>query len=388
MRADFLIIGGGIAGLSAAARLARHGKAVVLEGEEALGYHASGRSVSFSHYGIGNAAVRGMTAWSRPFFEAPPAGFADAPIARTMSTLYFAGEAQLPALLALKAEMHAYTDAIETVDAARMAALCPLLRTGGEGAVQGLFDPTGLKLDAAAMLHGHAKAVRAAGGAVLTGRRVATVAPRDGWTVTTEGGETFSAPILVNAAGAWGDRIAALAGVAPLGLSPRRRTIIVIDPPEGVDASSWPFIHSAAGDFYLLPEAGQLLASPADEEEDDPCDAAPSDYDVALTAHRVEQYMDLAVRRVAHRWAGLRSFVADRTPTAGFDPQAPGFFWLIGQGGYGLQTSPAMAAIVEALVTHAAWPEGLAGRGVLPDAVRPERLRAAAVGSSHPAQPH
>src|SRR3954470_7944372 len=146
MRADFLIIGGGIAGLSAAARLARHGKAVVLEGEEALGYHASGRSVSFSHYGIGNAAVRGMTAWSRPFFEAPPAGFAGAPIARTMSTLYFAGEAQLPALLALKAEMHAYTDAIETVDAARMAALCPLLRTGGEGAVQGLFDPTGLKL--------------------------------------------------------------------------------------------------------------------------------------------------------------------------------------------------------------------------------------------------
>jgi D-arginine dehydrogenase len=388
MRADFLIIGGGIAGLSAAARLARHGKVVVLEGEEALGYHSSGRSVSFSHYGIGNAAVRGMTAWSRPFFENPPPGFADAPIARTMPTLYFASEARLPALLALKAEMDAYTDAIETVDAARMAALCPLLRTGGEGAVQGLFDPTGLKLDAAAMLHGHAKKVRAAGGEVLTGRRVAKVEPRDGWTVTTEAGETFSAPVLINAAGAWGDRIAALAGVTPLRLSPRRRTIIVLDPPVGVDASGWPFIHSAAGDFYLLPEAGQLLASPADEEEDDPCDAAPSDYDVALTASKVEEYMDFPVRRIAHRWAGLRSFVADRTPTAGFDGQAPGFFWLIGQGGYGLQTSPAMAAIVEALVTGAAWPAGLAEQGVIPQAVRPERLRPAAVGSSHPAQPH
>jgi D-arginine dehydrogenase len=387
MRADFLIIGGGIAGLSAAARLARHGKAVVLEGEDALGYHSSGRSVSFSHYGIGNAAVRGMTAWSRPFFEDPPSGFADAPIARRMPTLYFAGEAQLPALLALKAEMDAYTDAIETVDAARMAGLCPLLRTGDSGAVQGLFDPTGLKLEAAAMLQGHAKAVRAAGGEVLTGRRVARIEARDGWTVTTEGGEAFSAPVLVNAAGAWGDRIAALAGVAPLGLSPRRRTIIVLDPPEGMDASGWPFIHSAAGDFYMLPEAGQLLASPADEEEDDPCDAAPSDYDVALTAYKVEEYMDFPVRRIAHRWAGLRSFVADRTPTAGFDAEAPGFFWLIGQGGYGLQTSPAMAAIVEALVTDAVWPEGLAERGVSPDAVRPDRLRASKVGSSHPAQP-
>src|SRR4051812_27168243 len=384
---DFIVVGGGIAGLSAAARLVRHGRVVVLEAEEALGYHSSGRSVSFSHYGIGNAAVRGMTAWSRPFFETPPEGFADAPIARLMPTLYFASETQLPALLALKAEMDAYTDAIETVDAGRMAELCSRLRTGGGGAIQGLFDPTGLKLDAAAMLQGHAKAVRAAGGEVLTGRRVATVEAKEGWTVTTEAGEAFSAPILVNAAGAWADRIAGLAGVAPLGLSPRRRTIIVLDPPGGLDASAWPFIHSAAGDFYMLPEAGQLLASPADEEEDDPCDAAPSDYDVALTAFKVEEYMDFPVRRVAHRWAGLRSFVADRTPTAGFDLNAPAFFWLIGQGGYGLQTSPAMAAIVEALVTGAAWPEGLAELGVLPKAVRPERLRASAVGSSHPAQP-
>jgi D-arginine dehydrogenase len=386
MRSDFLIVGGGIAGLSAAARLAGHGKVVLLEGEDALGYHSSGRSVSFSHYGIGNAAVRGMTAWSRSFFESPPQGFSESPIARLMPTLYVAREAELPALFALRAEMARYTDAVETLDAGGLAELCPALRTGEGAAVQGILDPTGLKLEAAALLQGHSRIVRARGGEVLNGRRVAGVEARDGWTVTTEGGETYSAPILIDAAGAWGDRLAGMAGVAPLGLSPRRRTIIVVDPPEGTDVSAWPFIHSAAGDFYMLPEAGQLLVSPVDEVEDDPCDAAPSDYDVALAAWRVEEYTTLPVRRVAHRWAGLRSFVADRTPTAGFDPDAPGFFWLIGQGGYGLQTSPAMAAIVEALATRGAWPEGLAELGVLPEHVGPERLRSGAVGSSHPAQ--
>lgn len=387
MHADFLIVGGGIAGLSAAARLARHGKTIVLEGEEALGYHSSGRSVSFSHYGIGNNVVRGMTAWSRSFFEAPPAGFSDAPIARLMRTLYFAREAELPALAALRQEMAHYTDAVETVDEARLAGLCPALRTGEGAAVQGVVDPTGLKLEAAALLQGHARATRAAGGEVLNGRRVAAVAHGEGWTVTTEAGETFSAPVLINAAGAWGDRLAAMAGVAPLGLSPRRRTIIVVDPPEGTDASAWPFLHSMAGDFYMLPEAGQLLVSPVDEVEDDPCDAAPSDYDVALAAWRVEQYTTLPVRRISHRWAGLRSFVADRTPTAGFDADAPGFFWLIGQGGYGLQTSPAMAAIVEALATGGAWPEGLAKLGVTSERVGPARLRAGALNSSHGPQP-
>jgi D-arginine dehydrogenase len=182
--------------------------------------------------------------------------------------------------------------------------------------------------------------------------------------------------VLIDAAGAWGDGFAKLAGVRPIGLQPKRRTIIAIDPPAGADAAAWPFVHSAAGDFYMLPEAGRLLASPVDEVDDDPRDAQPEDYDVALAAHRVELYTNLRVARIAHRWAGLRSFVADRTPTAGFDPDVPGFFWLVGQGGYGLQTAPAMAAIVEALATGGAWPEGLEALGVTPERVRPERLRA------------
>jgi D-arginine dehydrogenase len=374
--ADFLIIGGGIAGLSAAARLVAHGKVIVLEAEAALGYHSSGRSVSFSHYGIGNAAVRGLTAWSRPFFEDTPAGFSPVPLARIVPSLYFATEEALPALAALEADMAPFTDRIGRVDAAAMAALCPALRTGERAAVAGLLDPTGLKLDADALLQSFARAVRAGGGEVLSGRRVAAIAHRSGrWSATAETGECWSAPILVNAAGAWADRVADLAGLPPIGLEPKRRTIIVVDPPAGGDIAGWPFTHSVAGDFYMLPEAGQLLVSPVDEVADHPCDAAPDEYDVALAADRLEHYTTIPVARIAHRWAGLRSFVADGIPTAGFEPGAPGFFWLVGQGGYGLQTAPAMAAGVEALLTGGSWPDGLAELGVRSDHVRPERLR-------------
>lgn len=381
--ADFLIVGGGIAGLSAGARLVRHGKVVLLEAEAAVGYHSSGRSVSFSHYGIGNSAVRGLTTWSRGFFEDPPGDFCATPLARTVPTLYFATEDSLPALEALEAEIVRFTDATRRIDPAGMSELCPALRTGEGAAVTAILDPTGLKLDSDALLQAFGRAIRAAGGEILNGRRIASIERRaEGWAVRGESGEAWAAPVLIDAAGAWADRVAGLAGVRPIGLRPRRRTIIVVDPPAGTDFSTWPFTHSAAGDFYMLPEAGQLLVSPADEVEDDPCDAAPEEYDVALAADRLEHYTTVPVTRIAHRWAGLRSFVADRVPTAGFDPGAPGFFWLVGQGGYGIQTAPAMAAIAEALVLGGPWPEGLEALGVTADIIRPERLRSSQGGAT------
>lgn len=372
--ADFLIIGGGIAGLSAASRLVQHGKVVVLEGEDALGYHSSGRSVTFSHLGIGNSAVRGLTAYSRPFFEAPPEGFCSTPLYQAQASIYVATEAMMEKLNALHAEMSRFSDRITWLDEDEIRKLCPVIRTGAGAAIKGVADTSGLRLDADALLQSYARAVRAGGGDIRTGQRIAGISHAQDWTVRTEAGEEWSAPILINAAGAWADHVAGLAGVEPLGLEPKRRTIIVFDPPADIDVRDWPFVHTAASDFYMLPEAGRLLASPVDEIPSDPCDAAPEEYDVAVAAAKAEEYTTLSIRRIAHSWAGLRSFVPDRVPTAGFAADAPGFFWLAGQGGYGLQTAPAMAEIVETLVTGGEWPSGLSGLGVDRAQIEPGRL--------------
>ena len=368
-RADFLIIGGGVAGLSAGAALASHGKVVVLEAEQALGHHSSGRSATFSHYGIGNAVVRALTMQSRAYFLDAEGGT----LARRHPALFVANEEMRPALASLAEDMARYTDTLEEADEARMRELFPPLRFGGEAVVAGIAHPDGLRLDSDAILQNYARSIRAGGGQVLNAQRVIAVRPE--WTVETDGGQGWSAPILINAAGAWADQVAALAGVPSLGLKPLRRTIIVVDPPSGAVARGWAFVKTAVDDFYILPEGARLAASPVDEIESDPCDAQPEDYDIALAAWKVERYTTLSVARIAHRWAGLRTFAADRTPVAGFDTAAPGFFWLAGQGGFGLQTAPAMAEAAAALVTGATWPKALAESGVAVDHLAPARLR-------------
>ena len=373
--ADFIVIGGGVAGLSAAARLAAHGGAVLLEAEEGLGYHSSGRSATFSHFGIGNETVRALTRWSQPFFAEPPEGFSPVPLARTTPALFVARDEMLDELDALEARMTPLSAGVARVTKAEMLALCPLLRTGSDAIVAAVVDRLGQRLDADALLQGYARQVRGRGGEVLTGRRVAAIrSAGTGWEVEAADGGGWTAPVLVNAAGAWADAIASMAGVPPLGLAPKRRTIIVFDPPAGTDVRDWPFVKSVVDEFYMLPDAGRLLASPVDEVDDDPCDAQPEEYDVALAAYRVEQYTTMSVARVAHRWAGLRSFTRDRVPVAGFAAQAPGFFWLAGQGGFGLQTAPAMAAAAESLIAGSAWPEGLSKLGVESRHLAPERL--------------
>ena len=366
---DFLIIGGGVAGLSTGARLARHGRVALLEAEGALGYHSSGRSATFSHYGIGNRVVRALTAHSRSFFLEAEGGA----LARRSPALFVATEEMRTALDSLATDMAAFTDSLRHAEEAEMLKLFPPLRTGGEALVAGLLYPDGLRLDSDAMLQHFARTIREAGGAIVTDARVSAI--REGWRVEAEDGRAWTAPVLINAAGAWADRVARLAGVAPLGLRPLRRTIIVVDPPEGADVRDWPFVKTAVDDFYILPESGRLAASPVDEVEAEPSDAQPEDYDIALAAWKVERYTTLSVARIAHRWAGLRTFTADRTPAVGFDQDAPGFFWLAGQGGFGLQTAPAVAEAAVALITGAAWPKALAELGVGVDHLDPARLR-------------
>ena len=362
--ADFLVIGGGVAGLSAGAALAAHGRVILLEAEEAVGFHSSGRSATFAHYGIGDTIVRGLTAWSHGFFLQPPDGFAELPLARRAGALFIARPDALETLAALKTAMMRFSDTVREVSEAELLALCPILRVGADAVVAGVFDEDGLKLDSHALLQAYVRRLRWSGSEIRTGARVEAVRRAGGgWEVETPAG-AFAAPVLVNAAGAWADRIAGLAGVTPLGLAPKRRTIIVVEPPAGLDIRGWPFVKTAADEFYMLPEGGRLMASPVDEESDEPGDAQPDEYGVALAAHRLEQYTTLSVTRIAHRWAGLRTFAVDRVPVAGFAADAPGFFWLAGQGGYGLQTAPAMAAAADSLIAGTDWPAGLTALGI------------------------
>ena len=350
---DILVIGGGIAGLSAAAALSEHARVTVLEAEEQIGFHSSGRSATMLHYFLGDRLIRALTLASRRFFEAPPAEFGEAALGQRMAVLIPARGGERAALDALDAEIAPFAE-VDRLDAKGVHALCPLLK---DDAVHGIADHNAIRLDPHALLQGNLRQLKARGGELLTGERVAAIEYRDGvWEVTSERGQRHSAPILINAAGSWADQIAVMAGVKPLGLRPLRRTIITFDAPAGTDLAHLPFTKTIGDELYFAPESGRLFASPMDEVPSDPCDAQPDEYEVALAAHRMEERTTLKVERIHSRWAGLRTFAPDRHPAAGFAPDAEGFFWLAGQGGFGLQTSPAMAAIVTSLIVGTPWP--------------------------------
>jgi len=350
---DILVIGGGIAGLSAAAALADHANVDVLEAEEQIGFHSSGRSATMLHYALGDRLVRALTLASRGFFDDPPDDFAEVPIGRPMPVLIFAREDERADLDALDADIAPFAE-LERLDAAGVHQLCPLLN---DAAVHGIADRRGIRLDPHALLQGNVRQLRRSGGALVTGARVASIG-RDGgvWRVTTEAGEAYAAPVLVNAAGSWADQVAVIAGVRPLGLEPKRRTIITFDAPNGTELDGLPFAKTVGDELYFAPESGRLFASPMDEVPSTPCDAQPDDYEIALAAFRMEERTVVKVDRIHSKWAGLRTFAPDRHPVAGFALEAEGFFWLAGQGGFGLQTSPAMAGIVASLLVGTPWP--------------------------------
>ncbi len=353
MNADILVIGGGIAGLSAAAALSSQARVVVLGAGEQIGYHSSGRSATMLHYFLGDRLVRALTLASRGFIENPPDGFTDVPLGHSMPVLIHAREDELQALDALEIEIRQFAE-LDRLDAAGVHALCPLLR---EDAVHGLVDRHAIHLDAHAMLQGNLRQLRSRGGELHTGIRVSDIERTGGtWTVTSTGGDSYSAPILVNAAGSWADAVAGMAGVRPIGLQPKRRTIITFDAPAGTDLSKLPFAKTIPDELYFAPESGRLFASPMDEVPSEPCDAQPDEYEVALAAFRMEQRTTVKVRHIHSKWAGLRTFTPDKHPAVGFAPDSDGFFWLAGQGGFGLQTSPAMAAISASLIFGTGWP--------------------------------
>ena len=370
---DFLVVGGGIAGASAAYELAAGGRVILLEREDRPGYHSSGRSAAQFIETYGNASVRALTRASRPFYEAPPEGLADQPLLSPRPLLFIAREDQREALAAHIAEVKPQAAALEELDGPQAEVLVPVLRPGYAAAA--VLEPESSDIDVHALHQGYLAAFKRRGGELALKSEVAGLIRENGTWRVEAGAETYRAAVVVNAAGAWGDALAALAGAAPVGLVPKRRTVVTFDPPDGLDPASWPLVADIEEDFYFKPEAGRILASPADETPSPPCDAQPEELDIAIVMDRLETATTLAPRSLAHRWAGLRSFVADKSLVIGMDDRVEGFFWLLGQGGYGFQTAPAAARSAAGLLLENTLPPDIAAEGVTAADLAPARLR-------------
>jgi D-arginine dehydrogenase len=365
-----LVIGAGMAGASIGAELARDRSVVLLERESQPGYHSTGRSAALFSECYGNRVVRALSRASRNFLFDPPGGFADVSLTRTRGALHVATAAQLGFLDELQAEPD-FAAQTERLDGDATRRLVPILTGDRVGA---LYEAQARDVDVHALHQAYLAALRARGGALRTDTVPRAIERKgDRWLVETAT-ERFITPLLVNSAGAWADEIALQAGVAQIGLVPMRRTAILLDPPAGVSVENWPMVIDSQEEFYFKPDAGMLLVSPADETPSAPCDAQPDEIDVAIAVERFEAATTERVRRISHRWAGLRSFVADRTPVIGFSPNAPGFFWLAAQGGYGIQTGPALAITAGALARGEDLPDMIAREGVTASDLSPGRF--------------
>jgi D-arginine dehydrogenase len=367
---DVAVVGAGMAGASAACFIAEDASVVLLEMESQPGYHTTGRSAALYSEAYGPLQIRALTTGGRRFFEGPPAGFAAHPILTPRGAMFVARADQAPALDALAAEVGTLAS-VEKLDATQVRARVPVLRQDYVAAA--LLEPGAMDIDVNALHQGFLRGVRARGGTLVTDAEVTGLARSgDAWEIETRAG-AFRAATVINAAGAWCDAVAELAGAAPVGLVPKRRTAILFAPPDGVDIGNWPLAVDVAEQWYFKPDAGKLLGSPADETPSPPTDAQPEELDVAIAVDRIQTAADLPIRRIEHRWAGLRSFVADKTPAVGYDDRVPGFFWLAGQGGYGIQTAPGLGRLAAELVAGRPVPADLADLGVDVTQLNPRR---------------
>jgi D-arginine dehydrogenase len=370
---DFLVIGGGVAGCAAAYGLTAHGRVCVLERESSPGYHSTGRSAALHTETYGNAAIRALTVGSRAFLLDPPDGFTDHPLLSPRGAMTIGRTDQSELLDRAYDESVRFVPSVSRLSPAQAIERVPVLNP--DYVAGAMFEPDAMDMDVNAIHQGYLTGHRADGGRVVVNAEIKGLSGgADGWRATTPAGE-FRAPVVVNAAGAWCDEVAGLAGIAPVGLTPKRRTAFTFAAPEGIEAAGWPMVAGVAEEFYFKPESGLLLGSPADETPVDPHDVQPEELDVALGADWIQKATVMEIRRIERKWAGLRSFVADKTLVAGFDAHAPGFFWLAGQGGYGIMTSPAMSRVVAALATGQPFPDDLAALGVTAADLSPGRLR-------------
>ncbi|MFJ2409699.1 NAD(P)/FAD-dependent oxidoreductase [Pseudomonas sp. NPDC087814] len=374
-QADYLIIGGGIAGASAGYWLSHHARVIVLERESMPGYHSTGRSAALYIAAYGTPQVRALTLGSRAFFDQPPAGFAEHPLLTPRGELLVDLIGDPDELQRHYLSAKALVPETRLLDVEESMAMMPILRR--EKVHGGIYDPTVCDIDTDALYQGYLRGIRRNGGEIHTDSEVQKLT-RDGqglWQVRTAQ-QHFSAPVIINAAGAWADHIGELAGAQKIGLQPKRRSAFVFSPPAELNIHAWPELAALDGSFYMKPDAGMFLGSPANADPVEPHDVQPEELDIATGIYHIEEATTLSIRRPARTWAGLRSFVSDGDLVCGFDPQVEGLFWIAAQGGYGIQTSPAMGQASAALVRGKPLPDALAAFGLTEAMLSPHRLHA------------
>ena len=364
-----------MAGAAIAAHLSEHATVHLLEMEAQPGYHSTGRSAAVYFEAYGNEPVRALTRASRTFFYEPPADFCATHLVRPRGLLLSAREGQESALRHFL-DAARPSDGLRETTALEALRLHPLLREEGlRGAV---YTERCADIEVNELHRGYLRLFQSRKGTLSRQTEVIGLErTSDSWRVITDR-EVLRAEMVINAAGAWADAIAKLAGLPGIGLEPRKRTACLIPVPQGQRADGWPMLVDVAETFYVKPDAGALLLSPADETLTAPADVQADELDIAIAVSRLEEATTVSVERVTHRWAGLRSFVHDRTPVIGFDPVTPGFFWVAALGGYGIQTAPAASRLAATLALGLQPDEHLAANGVIASAFSPQRLARAA----------
>ncbi len=346
---------------------------MLLEREEQPGYHSTGRSAALFMESYGPPQVRALTLASRAFFERPPAGFSDHPLLSPRGALIVAAPDQAARLEEHWDVLRAISPTAKRLNGEQARALVPVLRA--DRVLGAVHEPDAADMDVHAIHQGYLRGMRKAGGQLVCSSEVSAITRSGGrWQVQC-GITVYEAPIVINAAGAWADALARMAGVTPLGIEPRRRSAFIFAPPAGMDCTSWPMTVGATEDWYFKPDAGLLLGSPANADPVEAHDVQPEELDIALAIHRIQENTTLTIRRPTRTWAGLRSFSPDGDLVCGYDDQAPGFFWVAGQGGYGIQTSPAIGEIGAALVRGLDVPAYAASFGLTMQMLGPGRLR-------------
>ena len=369
---DFLVVGGGIAGASAAASLSTHGTVMQIERETQAGYHSTGRSAAVLLDSYGPPGIRMLTQASRPFFESPPDGFSEVSLLSPCAALWVAREDQLDDLEDYAVEVSGMGLGIERLNSHETRQCVPTLRE--DYVAGGLYEPDPANMDVNAIHRGFLGMAKQRGAKLLLNAELHQARRLNGTWQVRAGKETFACGAVVNAAGAWCDEVAAVAGASSIGLTPKRRTAVLLPAPAEFETSRWPLTIDISEEFIFKPDAGKLLASPCDVTPSPPCDAQPEEIDVAIIVDRLQKATTLSIPRIEHRWAGLRSFTSDGELAIGEDPEVPDFFWCAGQGGYGIQTAPAAGRAVAALLTDRALPEDLTKLGLSESLLAPSRL--------------